>query len=292
MQSSLIGMKFGRWSVVEKAPGRKCGRSRWHCVCECGRTSIVFGYALRSGKSASCGHHAGKRKVDRTTTRRCIECGNDYKLPLCRLKTPALCSTECRKAALVARKESKKKTCLICFKPFYPRPVQVRVGQGKVCSVACRSKHFKTVPRSEQWRKNISISQKGRPGKCGPDNPKWKGGYEHCYRKRLKDGRIREHVKRYRRANPHKVRDWEQNRHGRKTGSLPKGTVLDLIIKQKNRCAYCQVKLKKYHIDHIVPLAKGGVHDRSNVQLLCPTCNVRKWAKDPIVFRREQGYLL
>jgi 5-methylcytosine-specific restriction endonuclease McrA len=31
--------------------------------------------------------------------------------------------------------------------------------------------------------------------------------------------------------------------------------------------------------DHIVPLSKGGTHERSNLQLACAVCNVRKGAK-------------
>jgi len=35
-----------------------------------------------------------------------------------------------------------------------------------------------------------------------------------------------------------------------------------------------------YHIDHIVPRAKGGTHWPSNLQLLAPICNLRKCAKE------------
>ena len=47
-----------------------------------------------------------------------------------------------------------------------------------------------------------------------------------------------------------------------------------------------------HHVDHIVPLAKGGQHVASNIQILCPTCNVRKSAKDPIDFMQSRGFLL
>lgn len=33
-------------------------------------------------------------------------------------------------------------------------------------------------------------------------------------------------------------------------------------------------------IDHIVPRAKGGTHDRQNLRVLCTTCNTRKGVKD------------
>lgn len=45
-------------------------------------------------------------------------------------------------------------------------------------------------------------------------------------------------------------------------------------------------------LDHIVPLAVGGAHVRTNVQLLCKACNARKHAKIPknIKVCAEVGY--
>lgn len=36
---------------------------------------------------------------------------------------------------------------------------------------------------------------------------------------------------------------------------------------------------QKLTVDHVVPLASGGTHDRSNLQVLCSSCNGRKAAK-------------
>lgn len=50
-----------------------------------------------------------------------------------------------------------------------------------------------------------------------------------------------------------------------------------------NKCSICGRRFdKKYlHIDHIVPLAKGGRNEISNLQILCVECNLKK--KDFIV---------
>lgn len=45
---------------------------------------------------------------------------------------------------------------------------------------------------------------------------------------------------------------------------------------QGNRCYICGKKLKKYHIDHFIPLSKGGTNDPGNLRLACPHCNQRK----------------
>jgi len=41
-----------------------------------------------------------------------------------------------------------------------------------------------------------------------------------------------------------------------------------------------------------MPLSRGGSNDKYNLQLLCPTCNLKKSAKDPIDFAQENGNLL
>ena len=65
-----------------------------------------------------------------------------------------------------------------------------------------------------------------------------------------------------------------------------------LLVAQRGKCASCHANvIEKHHLDHIVPVAKGGTNDRSNFQLLCPTCNLKKSAKDPLAFMQERGKL-
>lgn len=66
-----------------------------------------------------------------------------------------------------------------------------------------------------------------------------------------------------------------------------------ILIIQKYKCANCFVDIKnKSHADHIIPVAKGGKSIASNIQMLCPQCNIKKSDKDPIDFAQENGRLL
>jgi 5-methylcytosine-specific restriction endonuclease McrA len=66
---------------------------------------------------------------------------------------------------------------------------------------------------------------------------------------------------------------------------------------QQGICANCKIKLvksgkQKYHVDHIIPLARGGTNWPSNLQCLCPFCNLSKSAKDPIDWANQNGRLI
>ena len=49
-----------------------------------------------------------------------------------------------------------------------------------------------------------------------------------------------------------------------------------VVDKSKNKCACCKCKLDKFHIDHIKPLSNNGTNELSNLQALCPDCNLKK----------------
>lgn len=76
-------------------------------------------------------------------------------------------------------------------------------------------------------------------------------------------------------------------------GSHTKMDIENLVALQKSKCANCNTDISKSkHVDHIVPIISGGSNDKSNLQILCPTCNLKKNAKDPIVWAQENGRLL
>jgi 5-methylcytosine-specific restriction endonuclease McrA len=53
-----------------------------------------------------------------------------------------------------------------------------------------------------------------------------------------------------------------------------------LMVQQNGQCKLCGVMIiLKFHIDHIVPLVAGGSNWPFNLQLLCPTCNMKKGSR-------------
>jgi hypothetical protein len=69
------------------------------------------------------------------------------------------------------------------------------------------------------------------------------------------------------------------------TGSWTRADIQLQYEGQKGCCWWCGKPLKnKYHMDHRVPLAKNGIHDRTNIVISCPTCNMSKGAKLPQEF--------
>jgi len=109
--------------------------------------------------------------------------------------------------------------------------------------------------------------------------------------------RILETKRKYRAKNKDKKRIYRQNRRCRESGGknkLPSSLIEKLISLQKGRCACgCNELLANdFHVDHIMPLALGGLNVPTNIQLLKKRCNLRKSFKHPVVFMQENGFLL
>jgi 5-methylcytosine-specific restriction endonuclease McrA len=76
-------------------------------------------------------------------------------------------------------------------------------------------------------------------------------------------------------------------------GSHSGSDIKRIYMSQKEKCPICRKPLNNiYHVDHVMPLSRGGTNWSSNLQLLCPRCNLKKSAKDPIAFMQENGLLI
>lgn len=51
---------------------------------------------------------------------------------------------------------------------------------------------------------------------------------------------------------------------------------------QKGKCYWCGIKVGGvYHVDHVIPLARGGTNGPENIVISCPHCNLSKHDKLP-----------
>ncbi len=94
--------------------------------------------------------------------------------------------------------------------------------------------------------------------------------------------KIHEYTSRYWKKNPDKMCEFASRRRARKRNQTP-----DLTKDEINRMRDLYwlardlraVSGQEYHVDHIIPLARGGLHHPDNLQILPADLNVRKAAK-------------
>jgi ribosomal protein S16 len=64
---NLIGLSFGRLTVIERLGQNPSGAYLWKCSCSCGGTATCVGAALKNGNSTSCGCARNEKTVARNT---------------------------------------------------------------------------------------------------------------------------------------------------------------------------------------------------------------------------------
>lgn len=88
----------------------------------------------------------------------------------------------------------------------------------------------------------------------------------------------------WKKENPGIVAEMASRRRARRRGvgveKVNPSFLRSLLVSQEGRCYYCRDPLVSHkHLDHKVPLSRGGEHRRENVCWSCPGCNLRKSTK-------------
>ena len=90
----------------------------------------------------------------------------------------------------------------------------------------------------------------------------------------------------YQTANPEKNSARARNYYARKLGNGGAHTAKDVQAQydhQQGRCYYCDVLVyDDYHVDHVIPISKGGSNGPENLVISCPPCNRSKHNKHPM----------
>jgi len=90
--------------------------------------------------------------------------------------------------------------------------------------------------------------------------------------------RARDNGARWRESNPELCREQSQRRRARRLNNgVFKVTSGELARLYASPCAYCGQPSK--HLDHIVPISRGGTHSIGNLTGSCASCNFSKGAK-------------
>lgn len=181
----------------------------------------------------------------------------------------------------------------------------------KTCSKCAQEKPLSEFPPHKKTKDGLQSSC--RPCCAAASRAYYAKNREKCREKNRKwvaknSDYERERQAKYRIANPEIVKAaqaaWMKRNllrmrlHGAKRRaktrvSLSEGLVDRLFELQKGRCTCCGMPLEdKFHIDHIVPLARGGKHEDKNIQLLRAKCNMQKKDRDPIKFMQARGFLI
>jgi len=117
----------------------------------------------------------------------------------------------------------------------------------------------KAKERGRRWREN-------NKEKARAQRKKWIANNKERHRK---NKLIQEHRRRARKLSA--------------DGSHTKDDIKTMRIQQNNKCWYCGVDLSQtgVHVDHRIPISRGGSDSPSNLVLSCPACNMSKHNKMP-----------
>lgn len=88
----------------------------------------------------------------------------------------------------------------------------------------------------------------------------------------------------WKRFNAGKVRAYAERRRTRANlvGTFTADDVLIQYRSQRGKCWHCGKPVgDDYHVDHLIPLARGGTNDARNIVISCPFCNMSRGAKLP-----------
>ena len=86
----------------------------------------------------------------------------------------------------------------------------------------------------------------------------------------------------------HKARDFRRRAlkyNANQEHKITNETILFVVDKYERKCAYCSADCSsEYHIDHKLPLSRGGTNNIDNLALSCPHCNWSKGKKTDVEF--------
>lgn len=187
-----------------------------------------------------------------------------------------------------SKKDGWRSSCKKCDKPI--RDVYAQIHREEIAQKTrewAKKNPEKAALRSEEYRKS-HIEQfrlyrqnwvNAHPIADKQAKRKWEANNKQ---------KVAARGKRWRKNNPIKARAAKHRRRARELaaeGSYDKADIDILLVSQGRHCWWCGRKLgDKFHIDHIIPLSRGGSNWPANLCISCPKCNLEKSSKTPAEF--------
>lgn len=199
------------------------------------------------------------------------------------------------------------KTCRKCGIDFpattehFLRALPNRDGLGSYCK-QCRKTYRENwqkhnpgyaAEKAKAWRaknagKKLTEKDTARKRRARHKNPE---KYREITRRGSKRFRqkypekIRAYQRQWRKENPEKIRARTSRYLARKKAANGNHTgedIVKLYKAQKGKCWWCGTDVRDdYHVDHRIPLSRGGSNDPNNLCISCPPCNQSKGGKLP-----------
>lgn len=171
-----------------------------------------------------------------------------------------------------AARDGKSPWCKVCFTDHYYANPDLHEKQRREWNAA-HPDYFADYYRANRARRIAQV----RAWSIG--NPEKRMAWWQTYKVEYRD-KINERSRNYQRRVGHK---YSKARTAKKKGAA----FVELVEPQEvyrragGLCGICAepVDPSTFHVDHIIPLARGGEHSYANTQPAHPVCNLRKGAR-------------
>lgn len=261
----------------------------------CGRVELCKGLCSRC-----YGNARYRRQQDAKPKRiaRCLHCDVEFEQYN---GLHVYCKDECRDAEKHARRRARRRVGKSLRCDYCGASTAHRRSDARYCSPEC-SNRGEYLARRDEIKASVAAWRRA--------NREAANGYGRAYYRRNRkkvlakavagvEGRrpyMRAYGQRWRAENRERTRNYKHARRMREYGNpdsigVPLREWLRLANRYGGRCAYCDAKPDVLHMDHVVPLARGGRHAIGNVLPACPPCNQTKAARFVVEWRHGRSAL-
>jgi 5-methylcytosine-specific restriction endonuclease McrA len=176
----------------------------------------------------------------------------------------------------------------VCPKCKVSRPLDRYYPSGGMCK-DCRNAYYREYrsKNREEW----NAYQREYHRRYDKENPEKRRSWQRrSNRKRWKSGKSRKSLLAWLEKHPTYMKRFSVRRRSLLRGATGNVSAEDLRIITEEcqwKCTYCKIPLtpKTATYDHVIPIARGGLHVKENLTLACHSCNSSKKDRTPEEWR-------